>query len=164
MEIKTLHKLIDTIKMKILLNGKNKKRKYEKKEETIQHLTEELDNYVGTDWKNFIEFNNTKYNRIKLFQDDYFEVLLICWNKNQSTQIHKHPKNGCVFKTLQGILYEKRYKTKMLQKTMSKTQEYIYDINTKSSYIDDSIGVHKIEAKEIESVSLHIYSPPLFYN
>ena len=149
MEFQTLQELTETISWRIRNIGSN-----------IECVKEDLDNYVGNDWTNYIEFDDEKYNRVKIFQNDHFEILLICWNKNQSTLIHKHPKNGCVFRTLQGTLYEKRYKPDV--KTEYKL--FTYDNTAKSSYIDDLIGVHKIESKDAMSVSIHVYSPPLFYS
>ena len=149
MEIKTLSELSEKINKEIEIT------------KNIKCFIKYLDNYCGNDWKNFIKFDDIKYNRIELFRNKYFEVLLICWNKNQTTLIHKHPKNGCIFKTLQGILYEKRYKS---LENITEYKQIPYNEKTKSSYIDDNIGVHQIESKDIKSISIHIYSPPLFYN
>lgn len=149
MEINTLQELSEKINQEIEIT-KNLKccKKY-------------LDNYCGNDWKNFIKFDDIKYNRIELFRNKYFEILLICWDKNQITSIHKHPKNGCIFKTLQGILYEKRYKS---LENITEYEQITYYDKIKSSYIDDNIGVHQIGSKNIKSISIHIYSPPLFYS
>ena len=155
MSIETINILSEKINNEIKLN------------KNIKSCIKHLNNYNGNDWKKFIKFDE-KYNRIVLFRNNDFEILLICWDKNQYTSIHKHPKNGCVFKTLEGRLFEKRYKTLPSETSDCKENKKIYQQTeytkkNKSSYIDDNIGVHQINSKDIKSVSIHIYSPPLFY-
>jgi hypothetical protein len=107
------------------------------------------------------------YQKTLLFRNEQFETYQINWNKNAETIIHQHPKNGCIMKVIQGSLQEKLYQTisyPIEQKEMTNKYEIkntIYKIND-VSYIDDTIGLHKIIALE-DSISLHIYSPPKFY-
>jgi hypothetical protein len=70
-------------------------------------------------------------------------------------------------KVIQGSLQEKLFNSityPIEQKEMTNKYEIkntIYNMND-VSYIDDMIGMHKIIALE-DSISLHIYSPPKFY-
>lgn len=115
--------------------------------------------YNSVDYKDYIDFEIKseikKYNRIKIYEDNNFEILLICWNKNSITPLHCHPKNGCILKVLDGILYE----TKIIENE-------IYENNKLKqndiSYMHDDYGQHVIFTKN-RAVSLHIYSPPNFY-
>lgn len=101
------------------------------------------------------KIQKNKYVRNLLYRDNNFEILLLAWDKGSTTPTHNHPENGCVLYLIDGKLKEKRI------------SEYcsIDSIicKNKQSYIDDSIGKHKIEAMEV-SYSLHIYSPPNFYS
>jgi len=137
-----------------------------KKNQNIKNCSKYLNNYNGKDYKKKIQFNNINYNRLKLFQNNDFEIMLICWNKNQETKIHNHPKNGCLYKVLEGTLIEQRYnnifKSSSVSSTRAPSLSSFINNNQKSNYIDNDLGIHKIIAKE-KSVSLHIYSPPLFY-
>lgn len=96
-----------------------------------------------------------KYTKYKIYRDETIEVLIISWDRNVETDFHKHPKNGCILKLLEGKLRENiLIKNKLSKKNLQKNS---------ISYIDDNIGMHSITAKE-GSYSLHIYSPPGFYD
>ncbi len=47
------------------------------------------------DYTPYIQFDNTKYNRIPLHQTSDYEVILICWKAGQKTPIHDHPEHTC---------------------------------------------------------------------
>jgi len=96
-----------------------------------------------------------KYTKYKIYQDDLIEVIIISWDENVNTGFHKHPKNGCILKVLGGKLEENLLiKDNIINKKLEKDT---------ISYIDDKIGIHSILSKEL-SYSLHIYSPPGFYD
>ena len=100
--------------------------------------------------------NNKNYYKKTLFRNDKFELILIRWDKDAETSIHPHPKNGCLLKPIFGKLNETRY----LKSNKEKNTEL--EIN-KVYYMHDDIGKHKIMAKD-DSYSIHLYSPPNFYN
>ena len=96
---------------------------------------------------------NNYYKNI-VYKDKYYEIVLISWKKDVITPIHDHPKNGCILKVLEGQLSEDYYDNgKIINKLLNKN-----DI----AYRDDG-EIHTIKALE-NSYSLHIYSPPNFYN
>ena len=41
--------------------------------------------------------------------DDNFDIVLICWNELQQSNIHDHPEYCCCFKLLEGSLFEDNY-------------------------------------------------------
>ena len=85
-----------------------------------------------------------------------FEILVICWQPGQGSPIHNHAERGCVLRVLEGELQEVRYYAD------EREEKTILDIN-RSTYIDNSIGLHKIVNQSDENtVSLHIYSPGYF--
>lgn len=101
------------------------------------------------------------YNKNILYRNDNFEIILISWDKNICTNIHRHPENGCIMNILDGCLKEEIYKTEYGYNNCIKKNTFKKgDI----SYIHDSLGYHKIYNKNQYSYSLHIYSPPNFYN
>lgn len=116
-----------------------------------------LQNYNDNDWKNYIKYHNKSYHKELVYRGE-FDIFIITWNPNKSSNIHNHPCQGCVYKILSGNflekIYEKKHLTCINTKKLSKN-----DIN----YIDDNIGYHQITNlnKEI-SVSLHIYKPVSF--
>jgi len=106
----------------------------------------------------YIEPFNNKISRTKLFENDYYEIILIGWEPNARSTIHNHSDNGCLFFLIRGDLTEEVYDTQHI--------ELIYTRNILKNdvgYIDDTIGYHRmINTKGSYSFSIHIYSPPNF--
>ena len=88
----------------------------------------------------------------------FSEIILICWDRNSETKIHNHPNGGCILKVLKGNLNEKLY----CNNTKQIKQNNVLKEND-TSYIDDNIGLHSIHNNNNISFTLHIYSPPNFY-
>ena len=103
-----------------------------------------------------LEYKSKTYTRIKLFENDLFEIVLICMNGFQSSKIHDHAENGCLMKVLKGNYVENIYYPKTKNKICSKIR-YTNQI----TYINNKIAYHKLLNPFAEkAVSLHIYSPP----
>lgn len=134
---------------------------------TLSQLHNVLKQYVGCDWKNYVQFSDTKYNRIKISpsisENKIFEIVIICWKKNQQSQIHDHPENGCLLKLLSGKIEETKYINH--KNSLISTNTSIFHLNN-TSYLCGKMGLHSIKALE-DSVSIHIYSPinyiPTYY-
>ena len=133
-------------------------------EQKILSLDNKLDNYQflvnkynGDDWIQYQD-NISKekgYNKTLITQNDFFELYLISWLPNNSSLVHNHQDNGCVFKVLQGRLHEDIFledkKTCIDSKTIS---------NNQTSYIDNQIGYHQIKnLNNYFCYSLHLYPP-----
>ena len=84
---------------------------------------------------------------------------MICWDTDQGSPIHNHADNGCVLKVLEGELLETQYKSLVDYEEPTKITHVTAGM---SSYIDNGIGVHKIESPGQQTVSMHIYSPPKY--
>ena len=125
---------------------------------SIISLQSILKDYLGNDWEKYIEYSPKTYTRILLCSDHSFELLLICWDKKQSSRIHNHPKKGCILKVLSTLsgLTERKYSS---DKIFTSSRKLLAgDV----SYIDDSLGLHQILNGDSQSVSLHLYSPRAF--
>ena len=99
---------------------------------------------------------NPNYYKKILFRNSLFELILIRWDKGFESILHKHPKNGCVLKVIKGKIIEHKFFNNELyeSKTLSKND---------MGYMHDILGSHKIKAIET-SFTLHLYSPPNYYN
>ena len=119
------------------------------------NLTTLVKNYIGNDWVKYINFNNNTYNRIRLddLSNSKFEMYIISWKPDQMSPVHDHSDNGCIMKVLDGSLKEILYDYNLTPMNDTIINKHIV------SFIDNHIGLHKIEALDY-SVSLHIYSPP----
>lgn len=111
-------------------------------------------------WINYINLEDNKYNKNVIYRDDKFEIIFISWGKNAETKIHCHPKNGCIMKILEGKLIEETYNSTFDNKKLGVNY---YNFND-TSYIHNSLYKHKIINGKDPSFSLHIYSPPNYYD
>lgn len=126
------------------------------KSKKIINVKNILMNYDGKDLDlNNYSIEKNKYCRNVLYRDELFEVLVLAWDKNVESPVHDHPKNGCYLKILKGELKETKFK-----KNGNIEDNYIKDNGI--SYIDNTIGIHKIKAIDY-TFSIHVYSPPNYY-
>ena len=114
-----------------------------------------LSNYKGNDWEKYIKLDDKKYSKVKVCEENSFDMFVITWNKEQQCPIHDHSSNGCIYKIMKGSLEETIF---------NKNLEWTHRINMYencSGYISDKIGYHSMKNTNDDiSVSLHIYSPP----
>ena len=124
------------------------------KNEKNFYLKDILNKYNSFDWKEYVKLSNTNYNRIKIFENENFDVYVLTWNKLQKANIHDHSKNGCWLKVLEGKLIETIYDCELNIINTKKIN------NGDISFMKNDIGYHSIENENEMSVTLHIYSPP----
>ncbi len=75
----TLTELFDSISKKI----------HDKKK--LDYYIPLVNDYTGTDWKKYISFSDIKYKKNLVKRNENLEMLIICWNNNQTSGIHDHP-------------------------------------------------------------------------
>ena len=123
----------------------------------LEDIISIVEKYDADDWNVYVKFDQNKYNRTMIYQNNKFEILVICWDTNQNSGIHDHPLRGCILKCLHGNLIEELYKRENLEK---------YGENILKpgsvSYREGIEGLHNIVNQGEQSVTLHIYSPPKY--
>jgi len=97
------------------------------------------------DWHKYKINNPNNYEKNIIFKNNEFELILISWAENATTNYHNHPKNGCILKVLEGKLKE--------------NNKIIFPGHVGINYHTD---YHKIKSLK-KSYTLHLYSPPDFY-
>ena len=110
------------------------------------------------DFIKFIKINKNKYSRNILYRNDLYEVIVITWLSGQYTKLHGHPENGCLMKVLYGELNEIIFdnKNNIKERTIKKNN---------ITFINDNLGKHIISnLSNSPSITLHIYSPPNYYD
>lgn len=144
--IDNLNNLFSTITTEIQ-NGKS-----------LQSLKNIVCEYNGIDWLKFMIFSKDTYTKTVVHKNKYIELVIICWNIKQSSDVHDHPKNGCIIKVLNGELTENIYKI-IDDKIILTRKNYLSVGNI--GYQEGTTGLHSIcNDANIPSVTLHIYSPP----
>lgn len=117
-----------------------------------------LEKYTNNDYKQYVNFNNEKYNKCTIYKNEYFIICIISWKQGQKSGIHNHPQNGCIFKCLEGKLKEEIFKNDMNNITYI-SYDCISEGDIKYSYGD--IYLHDITPIE-NSVTLNVYCNPDF--
>ncbi|MFK8039452.1 MAG: cysteine dioxygenase family protein [Crocinitomicaceae bacterium] len=108
----------------------------------------------------FCSWSDDHYTRNCIVNNKDFELILLCWNKGQSTPIHDHGGEECWVKVIEGefreIIYKKE-KGSALRETSSTTSK-VNDI----TYMKDFMGFHSLEnLSDKKSMSLHLYAKPI---
>jgi len=112
------------------------------------------------DWREFAIFNPHKYCRNLIEINPDFEMIVICWDKNQESPIHNHSSQNCWFGVLEGTMEEVTYTfDPSLGLEEKSTQQF-----TKGDvgWISDDNGIHKVRScNDQVGITLHIYSKPI---
>lgn len=105
-------------------------------------------------------WSSESYTRNCIFENEKFELILLCWEKGQQTPIHDHGGEECWVKVIQGEFKETIYNVneagelKTVKSTISKTGDITYMI--------DFMGFHRLEnLSDTRSLSLHLYAKPI---
>ena len=103
-------------------------------------------------------FSKEMYTRNRIYKDESFEILLLCWLPNQMAPIHGHEGEKCWFKVINGSLQICNYSiqsTKPLKLILNER------IEAPIGYVDGPADIHSIKNCSKKPVStLHIYTRP----
>ena len=123
----------------------------------LSNLKNIIEAYDGQDYKELIEYSKLHYNRVVVFRNAEFEVLLLCWKPQQASGFHKHSSNGCIMKVLEGTISEER------KHPRGKMEIFKHSCGT-TIYMANALGTHRVfNETDSKVVSLHIYSPSGFH-
>ena len=104
-----------------------------------------------------VEYNVEKYTKKTIYIDKNIEVVLIGWETGQSSPIHDHPDNGCIYRILSGNMMDIRYDKDLC--IVSENRLNVDDVGD----IIGSKEYHKMSnSVESRASSIHIYSPPKY--
>lgn len=131
--------------------------------ETTLSKKNKLDNKIYYMNKKFyLEKKEKNYYKLKLPYTDYndmFNMYIIKWSPGSLSPIHNHPELGCIMRILEGDVLEKKYDHDIkLESEILLSSNKDYDINLKTTYIDDSQNYHSISnISKKPAYTLHIY-------
>uniref|UniRef100_A0A7S3PMW2 cysteine dioxygenase n=2 Tax=Sar TaxID=2698737 RepID=A0A7S3PMW2_9STRA len=123
--------------------------------------------YLKTrEWKEFVHFDSYRYQRSLVAFNSQFSLILISWNKGQTTPIHDHGNKdgGCWVKVLSGNLVLRKYggdkHSPILESEYKfKEGEMVQGEGENKDLFD---GLHLLgNLDDVPAVSLHLYTPPM---
>ncbi len=111
-------------------------------------------------FENCCSWSGDSYTRNCIAENEKFELILLCWEKNQVTPIHDHGGEECWVHIIQGEFRETIYKVDeaghlgIVKSAIAKTGDVTYMV--------DFMGCHRLEnLSEKRSMSLHLYAKPI---
>jgi len=112
--------------------------------------------------KYYLQKKEKDYYKLKLpYTDcnDIFNMYLIKWLPGSLSPIHNHPELGCIVRILDGDVLEKKYDHDInLEMKTLLSNDKDYDINLKTTYIDDNQHYHSISnISHKPAYTLHVY-------
>lgn len=104
-------------------------------------------------------WSKDSYTRNCVYRTEDFELLLLCWEEGQETQIHCHNGEECWVYLAKGKLREKRF---MKENNELKLTSDVKMNQSRLSYMNDDLGYHSLHnLNNGRSLSLHLYVGPI---
>jgi hypothetical protein len=106
-------------------------------------------------WQQLVRHSDDERIYTSLFRDPHLDVWLICWNQRQETGLHDHDLSGGAVWVVEGELDEDRLAVADgIDSTRYRAGE---------AFAFDATRIHDVRhAGDRPTVSLHLYSPPLW--
>lgn len=106
-------------------------------------------------------FGTRGYRRNTIARGEWFELLALCWRSGDCTPIHDHEGSSCAFKVIEGQGTEIGYEPTACG-MVCPTGRRLLEPGTVCAREDDDIHqVANMQAKGVDLITLHIYSPPI---
>ncbi|MBV8988461.1 MAG: cysteine dioxygenase family protein [Solirubrobacterales bacterium] len=105
-------------------------------------------------WRQLIAFSDRERVFASLYRDDYVDVWLLCWTRENDTGWHDHDISSGAVRVVQGALSEAN------PRIGGQPAVRVIPAGTTFSFGPDHI--HRLAGEEPRSVSIHAYSPPLW--
>ncbi len=112
------------------------------------------------EFEKYYSWDDEKYARNVLARNDAIEILLICWEKGQSSPIHDFNAQEAWIHPIEGMLREECFKINVDDDRLEKVSNVLLGTD-EFSYMKQ-IGIHRYSnAYNARSVSLNIYRKPV---
>ena len=109
----------------------------------------------------YINWNQNRYTRNCIAHDEYFELVLLCWEQGQKTAIHCHNEQECWVKVVSGCFAEELYKLDESTGEMKYLTTEILSQDEVTAVEDASIFHNLANINRGRSMSLHLYMKPI---
>jgi hypothetical protein len=140
--------------------------------ETIEHLKKNLNmgpGYGGyvellhalklpkSEWENYCNWKEDSYSRNCIASCEGYELLLMCWQKEQASPIHSYHFQEGWIKVLEGELTIETFEIDRDNKSYEIREKLIVKAG-ESTYLNDSMGFHKVlNSAKGKTVSMHLH-------
>jgi hypothetical protein len=123
--------------------------------EEMERLTEDMAAQPEL-WRGLVRHSEDERIYMRIYRDHHIEAWLICWSGDQETGLHDHDVSSGAVRVVDGRLAEDR-----LVLGGEGVTTTVYDPG--QGFRFDATRIHDVRhVGEVPSVSLHLYSPPLW--
>lgn len=116
---------------------------------------------AAADLRPYISFKPGTYARHRVFRNEHFELLVLCWRPGQRTPIHDHNGSYGVIRVCSGVLWETMF---ALDEQRGLVYQSARDWTNGCITGADIPDIHQIGNPDVSGqdlVTLHLYAPPL---
>jgi cysteine dioxygenase len=107
----------------------------------------------------YIFFRPERYTRNLVLKNDFFELLVICWNIGQQAPVHGHEGERCWSRVEQGSLLLSNYRE--ISENPLVVQQIGEPYCGERGHLDGPADIHSVaNPSTVPAVSLHLYSHP----
>ncbi|MGB1258506.1 MAG: cysteine dioxygenase, partial [Akkermansiaceae bacterium] len=128
--------------------------------ELLEHIN--ATHITAEDMKCFVKFNDHRYRRNMVFENETVELLCLCWKSGQRSPIHDHAQSVCGVKIIGGVATETVYEMTPSGYIKAMCSR---DYKNNCAMVSEDAETHQVanlQGNDDEAlVTLHIYSPPL---
>jgi len=107
----------------------------------------------------FEQFNEERYARNTVYENDHFELVFLCWRPGQASAVHDHGASYCLYLVVDG-----EFEERLFEKGEDGEPRPVGARRWKTGDITIAAGrdIHQIANDSDRDLrTLHIYSPPL---
>ena len=113
-----------------------------------------------SEFEKYATWNKDRYTRNCIIRTNNFELILLCWNKNQETPIHEHGGQKCWVYQVNGKVAEYRYQKNDAGILTEISKTHLTSGNV--TYMDNRMGYHALKNMDDQRcMTLHIYVLPI---
>lgn len=112
------------------------------------------------DWRSFALASPCCYTRNLVEKNEHYELLVLCWDRDQRSPIHNHEGQDCWMTILEGPIEEVHYRFDPgAPPVAGRTKQFG---RGEVAFIRDEIALHDVRSPgESPVVSLHLYASPI---
>jgi cysteine dioxygenase len=129
-------------------------------EDAIRQLLQELSGHEG-ELRGNERFDEKSYCRNRIYQNEFVDVLLLCWRSSQRTPIHNHAGSTCGVYVMRGEACEIPFSPSPVGLLIPKAAIELHVGDITISADSDAHLVGNFAGSAHDLVTLHCYSPPL---
>ncbi len=105
-------------------------------------------------WRELVDYSDDERVFVSLYRDDYVDVWLLCWTRQNDTGWHDHDISSGAVRVVQGALSEASPRIG--------GQPAIRTAHAGECFSFGPDHIHRLAGDEEYSISIHAYSPPLW--